>query len=310
MKQEWPDLPFESWRDTYETLHLYTQVVGKIRMVLTPLVNHFWNVSFQVGPRGLTTGSIPWGEGAFSIAFDFLDHNLVFESTWGQRRALALVPRSVAHFESEVHGILHSMGIVARYSPIPVEIPGYKVPFSDDEAHATYDPEAATDWWRILVRSQRLMEIFRARFLGKCSPVHFFWGSFDLAVTRFSGRRAPLPDDAGWIRKEAYSHEVSSVGIWPGDASLGGPAFYAYQAPMPEGFDRATVRPSQARWDREKGEFLLDYEDVRLAPDPDRMVLEFFQSTWEAGADLAGWDRQALERPLLEPAAPGELTFH
>lgn len=311
MKQQWPALPFESWRDTFDTVRLYTQIVGKIRMVLTPVVNHWWNVSFRVSSRGLTTGAIPWKDGAFSIDFDFVDHNLVVRTTEGQSRYLALIPRSVAHFEEELQSILHSLGIVARYSPLPCEIPGEVQPFSEDEVHASYDPRATHSWWQILVRSQRLMEIFRSGFQGKCSPVQFFWGSFDLAVTRFSGRRAPIPEGAGSILREAYSHEVSSVGIWPGDEGLGGPAFYAYQVPAPEGFDRARVRPPQARWDREKGEFLLDYEDVRLSSDPDGLVLDFFQSTYEAGADLAGWDRQALERAGAEGAFTHEpLTLH
>lgn len=310
MAQEWPRLPLDAWKDTYETLHLYTQVVGKIRMVLTSVVNHFWNVSFRVSPRGLTTGSIPWGRETFSMEFDFIDHDLLFQTSWGQRHGLALVPRSVAHFETEVQSILQSLGIVARYDPVPVEIPGFEVPFSEDEAHASYDPDGAHSWWRILVQSQRLMEIFRSRYVGKCSPVQFFWGSFDLAVSRFSGRRAPVPQDAGSIYRESYSHEVSSVGIWPGDESLGGPAFYAYQVPKPDGFETAAVRPPEARWDREKGEFLLGYEDVRRASDPDRLVLDFFQSTWKAGADLAGWDRAALERPPQAPPPAAELTLH
>lgn len=311
MKQHWPALPYESWRDTYETLHLYTQIVGKIRMVLTTKVNHWWNVSFRVSSRGLTTTAIPYGGGSFTIDFDFIDHNLVVRTSEGHTRALALIPRSVAQFESDLQAILLSLGIRVIYTQLPCEIPGPVLPFSEDEAHASYDQQSAHDWWRILLISQRLMEVFRAGFIGKCSPVQFFWGGFDLAVSRFSGKPAPSQPGTDSIQREGYSHEVSSVGIWPGDASLGGPAFYAYHVPPPAGFERAEILPSQARWDREKGEFLLDYEDVRKGEDRERMVLEFFQSTYAAGADLANWDRQALERvPALPEATETGIFLH
>lgn len=291
----WPALPLESWKDTRATLHMWSQMVGKVRLALTPLVNHWWNVPLYVNSRGLTTSAIPYRNGAFEIWFDFIDHQLVLQTSDGSRKTLALAPRTVADFHHEFMSMLDSSGIEVRIWRMPVEIPD-PIPFDEDRVHASYDPEAVQRFWRILLSVQRVFDEFRARFIGKCSPVHFFWGSFDLAVTRFSGRRAPARPDADRITQEAYSHEVSSVGFWPGSGSITDPAFYSYAAPEPEGFRNAPVRPESARYDTQISEFILRYDDVRSSTSPGATLLEFCQSTYQASSTLAKWDRAALER--------------
>jgi len=285
----WPTLSLDSWKDTYATLHMWTQIVGKVRLQLTPLVNHWWNVPFYVTPRGLTTSRIPYGERAFELRFDFIQHQLVLETSDGLLKNLALQPRSVADFYQEFMGMLGSAGIDVKIWRMPVEIPN-PIPFDQDHGHASYDAAAVERFWRILLTVDAVFTEFRSTFIGKSSPVHFFWGSFDLAVTRFSGRRAPERPGADVIMREAYSHEVSSVGFWPGGGDIKDAAFYSYMAPEPQGFKEARVRPDAARYDK-LGEFLLMYEDVRKAASPTASLLEFCQSTYEAGADLGNWDR-------------------
>jgi hypothetical protein len=291
----WPALPLEAWRDTCATLHMWMQIVGKVRLALTPLVNHWWNVPLYVSARGLTTSAMPYAGRVFEVYFDFLEHQLVLQANDGLRKTLPLVPRSVADFYREFMALLHSAGIQVKIWKMPVEIPA-PIPFDQDRVHASYDPEYARRFWQILVSADRVFNEFRSRFIGKCSPVHFFWGSFDLAVTRFSGRRAPERQGADVITREAYSHEVSSVGFWPGGGDIKGAAFYSYMAPAPQGFSEARVRPDAAFYHQQLGEFLLMYDDVRAAASPSTALLEFCQSTYEAGAKLANWDREALEK--------------
>ncbi len=291
----WPALPLESWQDTCATLHMWTQIVGKIRLRLTPLVNHWWNVPLYVSARGLTTSRIPYGDRAFELRFDFVAHQLVLELNDGTVKTLPLRPQSVADFYRECMELLRSAGIEVSIWSMPVEIPN-PIPFDQDRQHAAYDAERVETFWRILLSVDAVFQRFRAGFIGKDSPVHFFWGSFDLAVTRFSGRRAPERPGADSITREAYSHEVSSVGFWPGNGGISEPAFYSYAAPAPPGFSAAHVRPDAARYDTQLGEFLLKYEDVRSAPAPSAALLEFCQSTYDVAAQLGNWDRQALER--------------
>jgi Family of unknown function (DUF5996) len=297
----WPPLPLESWKDTCATLHMWTQIVGKVRLALTPKVNHWWNATLHVSARGLTTSAIPYGARCFEIQFDFLSHQLVLQTNDGLIKTLPLVARSVADFCQEFQKMLQSADINVKIWKMPVEIPD-PIPFDQDRIHASYDPEYARRFWRILVSADRIFNEFRSRFIGKCSPVHFFWGSFDLAVTRFSGRPAPPRPGADPVTGEAYSHEVSSVGFWPGSGEIKGPAFYSYLAPEPSGFREARVRPDSAFYHQSLGEFLLMYDDVRSAPSPSSALLEFCQSTYEAGAALANWDRPALERPARSSA--------
>jgi Family of unknown function (DUF5996) len=294
LPERWPALPLEAWKDTCTTLHMWAQIVGKVRLALTPAVNHWWNVPFYVVPRGLTTSAIPYSKGIFEVQFDFIDHMLVLRTNDGLFKTLPLVPRSVADFYHEFMALLQSVDILVRIWRMPVEVPT-PVPFDQDRVHTAYDPKYAHRFWQILVSAGRVFEEFRSRFIGKCSPVHFFWGSFDLAVTRFSGRRAPERKGADAITREAYSHEVSSVGFWSG-GDLKGPAFYSYMAPAPPGFSSSRVRPDAAFYHQQLGEFLLMYDDVRTARSPSTELLEFCQSTYEAGANLAEWDRAALEK--------------
>lgn len=291
----WPALPLAAWKDTYATLHMWTQIVGKVRMALTPLVNHWWNVPLYVDARGLTTSRIPCGESAFELRFDFLQHQFVLEKSNGLIKTLALKPRSVADFYRECMEMLQSAGVDVKIWRMPVEIPS-PIPFDQDHGHASYDAEYAGRFWRILLSVDSVFQEFRTRFIGKSSPVHFFWGSFDLAVSRFSGRRAPERADADPVTREAYSHEVSSVGFWPGSGDMQGPAFYSYTAPAPPGFQEAHPLPSSAHFDKQLGEFILMYDDVRKAESPSASLLAFCQSTYEAGAQLGNWDRSALER--------------
>jgi hypothetical protein len=291
----WPELSLDSWKDTYATLHMWTQIVGKVRLRLTPLVNHWWNVPLYVTARGLTTSRIPYGQRAFELQFDFIRHQLVIETTDGILKTLPLVPRSVAEFYGEFMGLLRSAGIEVKIWRMPVEIPS-PIPFDQDHMHRSYDPAAVERFWRILLSVAAVFSQFRSGFIGKCSPVHFFWGSFDLAVTRFSGRRAPERPGADAMTREAYSHEVSSIGFWPGGGDVKDAAFYSYTVPEPQGFKEAPVRPNAAYYEKQLGEFLLLYEDVRNAGSPTASLLEFCQSTYEAGASLGNWDRHVLER--------------
>ena len=302
LPESWPALPLQEWKDTYATLHMWTQIVGKVRLALTPLVNHWWNVPLYVDARGLTTSAIPYGHDLFEIRFDFLDHQLVLQTNEGVRKTLSLAPRSVAAFYREFMDLLRSAGIRTQIWKMPVEIPN-PIPFDEDTVHASYDPEYAQRFWRILVSVEHVLTEFRSRFIGKSSPVHFFWGSFDMAVTRFSGRRAPERPGADTITREAYSHEASSVGFWPGGGEVSGPAFYSYMAPEPPGFREARVHPGGAFYHQKLGEFLLMYDDVRKAPSPSTMLLDFCQSTYEAGANLAQWDRASLERQAQSTAS-------
>lgn len=295
MSDTWPSLPLAEWKDTCATLHMWTQIVGKIRLAQTPLVNHWWNVPLYVSARGLTTTAMPYGETFFEMEFDFIDHQLAIKCSDGAKTSVALEPKSVATFYQETMAALAGLGLKVKIWKMPVEIPD-PIPFDQDQQHAAYDREHVERCWRILRSSDRVMQEFRSRFVGKSSPVHFFWGSFDLAVTRFSGRPAPLKPDADLITREAYSHEVISHGWWPGQGPLGKPAFYSYTAPAPEGLSAAKLRPAEAFYSNELSEYLLLYDDLRRAPDPDTALLEFMQSTYEAGATLAKWDRSSLER--------------
>ncbi|NVO85789.1 DUF5996 family protein [Hymenobacter terrestris] len=290
----WPALPVAGWADTLTTLHMWTQVVGKIRLAQTPLINQFWNVPLYVSARGLTTSAMPYEQRSFEIEFDFIDHQLHIRCSDGATRQLALEPRSVADFYHEVLRLLHELDLKVTIWPMPVEVAN-PIRFPDDTQHASYDPEAAHRFWRALTLMTPILTDFRSGFTGKCSPVHFFWGSFDLAVSRFSGRPAPVKPDADSITREAYSQEVISHGFWPGGNGQEA-AFYAYCVPAPEGFAEAPVQPEAAYYSTELGEFLLPYEAVRTASDPAAALHEFLQSTYAAAADLAGWDRAALER--------------
>jgi hypothetical protein len=298
MKQEerWPALSFSEWKDTYATLHMWTQIVGKVRLALSPNVNHYWGTVLYVTPRGLTTSAIPYDRGVFEVQFDFIAHSLEIANSLGDRLAFRLAPRTVAEFYAEFMGALESLGIHVNVWTMPVEVPR-PVRFELDEDHKSYDAEYAHRFWRILASILPVFQEFRAGFIGKSSPVHFFWGSFDLAVTRFSGKRAPDRPGADKITKEAYSHEVISVGFWPGDGEIvKDAAFYAYAAPEPAGFKSSAVRPAKAFYSAEKSEFFLMYDDVRLSDAPERTLREFCQSTYEAGANLGNWNRAELER--------------
>ncbi len=290
----WPALPLDSWRETYATLHMWTQIVGKVRMRLTQLVNHWWNVPLYVSSRGLTTSNIPYGARSIEIRFDFVAHRLVLECSDGLVKEFALRPMSVADFYREFMEMLRSAGVEVSIWKMPVEIPD-PIPFDEDRVHASYDAERVETFWRILLSVDAVLHRFRSGFTGKVSPVHFFWGSFDLAVTRFSGRPAPERPGADNMTREAYSHEVSSVGFWPG-AGISGPAFYSYAAPEPTGFREARVRPEAAKYDAKLGEFILMYDDVRKVESPSAELLAFCQSTYDAAAELGKWDRQLLER--------------
>jgi hypothetical protein len=298
----WPELPLEGWKDTFETLHMWTQIVGKVRLRLSPWINHSWHTTLYVTASGLTTSPIPYQGRTFDIALDFLRHRVVLTASDGATAGFALEPQSVAAFYRRVMDALATLGVQVRIVRKPNEVPD-PIPFDQDEVHRSYDGAAAQRFWRILVQAERVFTRFRAGFVGKCSPVHLFWGAADLAVTRFSGRRAPehpggIPNLPDWVTREAYSHEVSSCGFWPGGGVVTYPAFYSYAYPAPPGFAGAPVRPAGAFYSTDLGEFLLPYDVVRTAEDPDATLLEFLQSTYEAAADLAQWDRQALERPV------------
>jgi hypothetical protein len=291
----WPALPLDSWKDTYATLHMWTQIVGKVRLGLTPVVNHWWNVPLYVTARGLTTSRIAYGERAFELWFDFIRHQLVLETNDGLVKTLSLTPRSVTEFYQEFMEMLRAADINVKIWRMPVEITD-PVAFDQDRVHASYDRASIEKFWRILLSVDAVFDQFRAGFVGKSSPVHFFWGSFDLAVTRFSGRRAPERPGADAMTREAYSHEVSSVGFWPGSGDVQGAAFYSYASPEPRGFKAALIRPDSALYNNQLGEFLLMYEDVRKSDSPVNTLLDFCQTTYEAAATLGHWDRATLER--------------
>ncbi len=293
--ESWPALPLSAWADTYATLHMWTQIVGKVRLALSPRVNHWWEVPLYVSARGLTTSPIPYGEGVFEVQFDFIDHKLEVSTSRGETKSFPLQPRTVADFHGEFFSLLQSLQIDVKIWDMPVEIPN-PVRFDQDTVHGAFDPQYANTFWRILVNVDSVFKEFRSRFIGKVSPVHFFWGSFDLAVTRFSGRRAPERPGADAITREAYSHEVSSVGFWPGGGDIKGAAFYSYAAPSPEGFGSRQVLPSAAQYNQQLGEFLLMYDDMRVLKSPRVALLDFCQTTYEAAADLGKWDRAALEK--------------
>jgi hypothetical protein len=295
----WPALPFTEWQDTSITLHMWTQIVGKIRLTLSPWTNHSWHVTLYVTARGLTTSPIPHGNNIFEIRFDFIDHQLRIMKSDGAVRVLKLDPQSVAQFYAEVMKTLTDLDLPVTINTTPNEIEN-PIPFDEDEEHHSYDREYANRFWRVLVQSDRVLKEFRSRFCGKCSPVHFFWGSFDLAVTRFSGRPAPphpggvphLPDA---ITREAYSQEVSSLGFWPGNAAAPTPVFYSYAYPEPSGFTEAKVQPAAAFYEPKLREFVLPYDAVRTAEKPDEVLLDFAQSTYDAASTLGRWDREALQ---------------
>ena len=291
----WPELPLDAWQATYATLHMWTQIVGKVRLALSPLMNHWWEVALYVTARGLTSSPIPYGDGIFEVEFDFIAHTLTIQTSWNSSKTIALKPQSVADFYVEFMSALHSLGIDVKIWSMPVEVPN-PIRFEDDTQHASYDPEYAHRFWQILTLCDTIFKEFRSRFIGKDSPVHFFWGSFDLCVTRFSGRRASPAPDADPITREAYSHEVISAGFWPGGGEVKGAAFYAYAAPQPQGFAEKKVQPEAAFYHPQMKEFLLMYDDVRQSASPRETLLSFLQSTYEAGADLAHWNRKELER--------------
>ncbi|MGO9719878.1 MAG: DUF5996 family protein [Methylocella sp.] len=307
-REAWPDLPYEVWRDTCATLQLWTQIVGKIRLSQTPWLNHSWHVTLYVTARGLTTSPIPFGERIFQIDFDFIGHLLLIGVSDGTQRQLPLRAQPIADFYAAVMAALDDLGIRVKIGEWPNEVPN-PIRFSDDRVHDAYEPEYARRFWRVLLQVDRVFKLFRSGFIGKCSPVHFFWGSFDLAVTRFSGRRAPLhpggvPNLSDEVVREAYSHEVSSAGFWPGGGAIEYPAFYSYAYPEPEGFRLTAVRPKAAFYSEELREFILPYDAVRTAESPDEMLLEFLQSTYEAAASAGNWDRAALECPLGQAGVP------
>lgn len=298
--EQWPSLPFEEWKDTYATLHMWTQIVGKIRLSQMPWINHSWHVTLYPTARGLTTSPVPCGGGFFQIDFDFIDHSLLVRTGDGQVRNVALRAIPVAEFHRELFDALGEVGMEVKIHGAPNEV-AEPLPFAEDRVHHSYDPEYAQRWWRVVSGTSRVFNRFRAPFLGKCSPVHFFWGAFDLAVTRFSGRKAPrhpggFPNMPDWITREAYSHEVSSCGFWPGGGPVPYPVFYSYAYPQPEGFSSAAVRPDGAFFSADLGEFLLPYDEVRKAASPDEVLLAFLESTYEAAAELGKWDRGELER--------------
>ena len=297
----WPALPYEDWKDTYATLHMWTQVVGKVALALAPPLNHSWAIALQITPRGLSTRPLPHGQRTFTIEFDFIDHDLVIRVSDGTVRSLALAPRSVADFYRDVMRTLKEMDLPVKIWPMPSEVPE-PIRFDEDRVHSSYDRVYVDRFWRIIAQTERVFHEARCLFVGKCSPVHFFWGGFDLAVTRFSGRMAPPRDGPAFMR-EAYSHEVISHGFWPGGGPLLAPAFYAYAVPEPRGLREAPVRPSAAFYSTDLGEFILPYNDVRKSADPEGAIREFVDSTYDQAAKLAGWDRAVLERGTVAKVA-------
>lgn len=302
----WPALPLEPWQDTYRALHMRSQIVGKTRLALAPLQNHWWQVALYVTPRGLTTSAMHAGDRVLEVEMDFLDHRVVLETSDGGRREVPLRAEPVADFYERYVAALRDLGVAAHVWPVPVELTE-AIPFPEQREAAPYDADAARRCWRVLAETERVMAVWRGRFLGKSSPVHFWWGSFDMACTRFNGQRAPehpggIPHLGDHVTREAYSHACISAGWWPGTVGgLAEPAYYAYAYPEPDGLADAEIGPAAARYDHDLGEFVLPYEAVRTAADPDAALLEFLDSTYAAAAELAGWDRAALERPAAGP---------
>lgn len=299
----WPELPLDAWKDSYATLRRYLQIVGKVRLALAPMTNHWWQTALYLTSKGLTSSPIPYRGETFDLDLDFIDHELRVITSRGELSVLALEPKPVADFYRDFMATLDALGIQVPISDVPVEMPGETTPFHEDFGHAHYDREYVHRWWRALLHTDAVLKEFRGRFTGKCSPVHFFWGSFDLCVTLFSGRLAPPRPGADLINREAYAEEVYSVGFWPGDAQTGGAAFYAYAVPEPDGFRSARVLPIGAYYSSALSEFLLPYDAVRMATSPRDVLLDFAQSTYEAAAGLGGWDRVRLERPLVTTRA-------
>jgi hypothetical protein len=307
-RMAWPALPLEAWSDTYATLHLWTQIVGKVRLAQSPWMNQSWHVTLYVTARGLTTSPVPYGNLTFEIDFDFVDHQLIVRTSDARTARIALKPQSVAVFYANLMEEMRTLGLSVNINPRPNEVPE-PIPFDQDETHCSYDGEYANRFWRILVQAERVFNVFRGGFIGKCSPVHFFWGAPDLAVTRFSGRRAPehpggIPNLPDRVTREAYSQEVSSCGFWPGGGPIPYPAFYSYAYPEPVGFAAASVRPDAAFYSGELGEFILPYDTVRQSISPEATLLEFLQTTYDAAADLAKWDRSSLEGGRSTKSAP------
>jgi hypothetical protein len=291
----WPELKWANWDKTAETLHMWTQIVGKTRLALSPLQAHWWNVPLYVSARGLSTSAMPYGQELLEVEFDFVSHDLRFRFSNGAALSTPLRPQSVAEFYRDYQRSLAALGVNVKIYPVPVELKE-PIPFAEDNQHADYDRESANRFWRALVRSDQIFQQFSSRFIGKISPVHFFWGSFDLAVTRFSGRPAPPREGADSITREAYSHEVISAGFWPGNGGFGEAAFYCYAAPAPVGLDKAAIQPATASYNTALGEFILKYDDLHAESSPDDALLEFLQTSYESAANLAGWDRRSLER--------------
>lgn len=301
--EPWPPLHLDQWKATLETLHRWMQVAGKVVLCSCPPMNHYWQVAFHVTARGLRSAPVPFGTRTFDLAFDFIDHQLSVAVSDGRRQLLPLFSRSVADFHDELLSVLGAMGIDVHIWPMPVEIPGEHLSLAEDTEHITYDPLAANRFYRVLVQADQVMRQFMSRFTGKQSPSHFFWGSFDLAQTRFSGRLAPLPPDADKLRRESYSRELMSFGFWPGTEGITDAAFYAYAVPQPPGFSDTAVLKDLAIYEPGLGEFLLPYEAVRQSDSPKSTVLAFFQSAYDAGATLGKWNREMLDRPVTEPFA-------
>jgi hypothetical protein len=291
----WPELKWLDWQETADTLHMWTQIVGKTRLALSPLQAHWWNVPLYVSARGLNTSAMPYGSEFLEITFDFVSHELRFLMSTGASLSTPLRAQSVASFYSEYQRSLAALGVSVNIHPVPVELQ-HPIPFLTDEVHASYDPHAAHQFWRVLMHADKVFQQFSSRFVGKVSPVHFFWGSFDLAVTRFSGRPAPPREGADAVTREAYSREVISAGFWPGNGGFGEAAFYCYAAPAPKGLEAATIQPAKAGYNTALGEFIYLYDDVRREPSPEEALLTFLQSSYEAGATLGQWDRNLLDR--------------
>jgi Family of unknown function (DUF5996) len=310
--EAWPALPLTAWRDTCATLQLWTQIVGKLRVAATPWLNHSWHSALYVTARGLTTSPIPHAAGTFEAQFDFIAHRLLILTDRGGEAAVPLRPQTVADFYAAVMAALTQLGVPCAIDRMPNELAD-AIPFDRDRVHAAYAADYAHRFWRVLLQADRIFKQFRTGFIGKASPAHFFWGSFDLAVTRFSGRRAPLhpggvPHLSDAVAQEAYSHEVSSAGFWPGGGAVDDAAFYSYAYPLPAGFDKATARPAAASFNTTLGEFILPYEAVRAAPDPNATLLDFLQSTYDAAADLGKWNRAALECAIGVPRRPRAVS--
>lgn len=295
----WPRLMLPEWQDTLDTLHMWMQIVGKTRLALAPAENHWWHVVLYVSARGLNTSAIPYGTRSFDVEFDFIDHRLVARTSGGATRSIALRPQAVADFYREYIDMLETLGINVKIWPVPVEV-ATAIPFVEDRRHASYDADQVRRFFHMLLHANRILARFKGRFLGKTSPVHFFWGAVDLALTRFSGRRAPEAKNADRMMREAMSHEEMSFGFWPGSGTVAEPAFYAYMRPEPSSLATTSVRPVAASYNGELADFILPYEAVRSLSSPDGVVLDFFQSVYDAGADQGGWDRATLDRPAAE----------